>query len=140
MNTTIHGRVLVEGNASGELLVIMEPISFLGMVNPTNGQLKLSLKSSHEASLVGKVLWLPYTIGSTVGAYIIYQMSKNNVAPAAILAQKADSTLSSGCALSNIVLVDLIDFSAIPKGSNFAIVNGDDGVVTFEEVTSIHHP
>ncbi|MDG7036785.1 MAG: DUF126 domain-containing protein [Nitrososphaerota archaeon] len=140
MSTTLNGRVLVGGNASGELIIIRKPISFLGMVNPVNGQLKSSVDNQKGISLAGKILWLPYTTGSTVGAYIIYQMSKNNVAPIAILAQTADTTLASGCALSNILLVDLIDLNKIPKDSNFASVNGNNGAVTFKTIASINNP
>jgi len=50
-------------------------------------------------------LFFPHSVGSSVGAYTIYALKTNNAAPLAMICQKADLTVASGCALANIPLV-----------------------------------
>ncbi len=57
-------------------------------------------------SLKGKILIFPYSIGSTVGSWVIYALKRNNVAPSAIIVDKADMILASGCLISEIPLLD----------------------------------
>ncbi|NIM17461.1 MAG: DUF126 domain-containing protein, partial [Candidatus Aminicenantes bacterium] len=40
----------------------------------------------------GKILIFPMGKGSTVGAYVLYQLKKKGLAPAAIVNVKADTT------------------------------------------------
>ena len=50
------------------------------------------------------ILVFPNGIGSSVGAYTIYSIKSNNVSPLAMVCQKVDLTVASGCALANIPL------------------------------------
>ena len=47
----------------------------------------------------------PSGVGSSVGAYTIYSIKSNNSAPLAMICQKADLTVATGCALANIPLI-----------------------------------
>ena len=84
------------------------------------------------SSVKGAVLVFPGAIGSSVGAYAIYSMKVNAVAPAAIIcSNKADITTASGCAISNIPLVDTLDtvpFLAIRSGMEVK-VDADSKIV-----------
>ncbi len=100
----LKGRAIVDGEATGQLLCIRTPVSFLGMLNPSSGELKVE---GVVLSIPGKVLAIPGTIGSTVAPYIIYQTRKLNTAPAAIISKNVDTYLASGCAVSKIPLVEL---------------------------------
>lgn len=102
----LKGRGLVPGKAKGFIIKLEKPISPLGDIDPDEGT--LNIKNMKKVELKGKVLFLPYTIGSTVGAYIFYRLSKKSAAPIAIVAEKADITLLSGCTISKIPLVDRI--------------------------------
>ena len=55
----------------------------------------------------GKVLVFPNSVGSSVGAYVIYRLKKNRKAPKAIINQHADIITASGCAIAGIALYDL---------------------------------
>ncbi len=99
----LKGRGLVPGKAKGPLLKIYKPVSPLGDINSEKGTVHID---GMEISLQRKILFLPYTVGSTVGAYIFYKLSKNSIAPLAIIAEKADIVLLSGCIISKIPLVD----------------------------------
>jgi len=102
----LAGRGLVQGKASGKLLVTGQQLSFLGGVDSDSGKV---VDRNHELcgqKLTGVVLALPYTVGSSVGAYVIYNLTKKALGPSAVVAVKGDITLVSGCALAGLPLAD----------------------------------
>ena len=69
------------------------------------------------------------SVGSTVGSYVIYAICKNNLGPKAIICEKADSMLVTGCAISEIPLIDGICFSKFFNSQAYAVVNGKRGTL-----------
>ena len=102
----IECRNIAKGKGKGELIVSSEPISFLGGVNPENGEI---IDPNHELkgqSIKDKVLFIPGGKGSTVGSYVIFQMMKNKTAPKAIICLKAEPIIATGAIMSDIPMVD----------------------------------
>ncbi len=68
--------------------------------------------------------------GSTVGAYVLYQLKKKGLAPAAIVNVKADTTTASGAIISDIPMVHQLakDPLKISEDST-VIVDADLGYV-----------
>src|ERR687898_1882472 len=77
------------------------------MVNTKTGTITDPVHELYGESLKESVLILPYAIGSSVGAYVIYSLKEYGNAPSAVVCSKADITTASGCALANIPVVDL---------------------------------
>jgi predicted aconitase with swiveling domain len=99
---------IVKGKASGKLLLVNEPINFLGMVNSSTGDLLFEHDSYVKQSLKGTILIFPNSIGSSVGAYTIFALKKNNVSPNGMICTNiVDITTASGCAISNIPLASI---------------------------------
>ncbi|WP_243666253.1 DUF126 domain-containing protein [Vulcanisaeta sp. JCM 16159] len=92
--------VFGNGIVSGELVVYREPLSFLGDVDGRNGVIR-----TISASIVGKVLVIPSSRGSTVGPYVMYQLSKYGKAPLVILSVKADTMLIIGAVMAQIPIM-----------------------------------
>jgi predicted aconitase with swiveling domain len=83
------------------------------MIDSENGIIKDPHHQLFGSSVKGAVLVFPGAIGSSVGAYSIYSLKVNASAPAAMICiNKADITTASGCAISNIPLVDMLDNSS----------------------------
>jgi predicted aconitase with swiveling domain len=83
------------------------------MIDTKNGIIRDPHHQLFGSSVKGAVLVFPGAIGSSVGAYAIYSLKVNSAAPAAIICcNKADITTASGCAISNIPLVDMLDNSS----------------------------
>jgi uncharacterized protein len=125
---------IVGGTGQGKTLITIEPINFLAMVNATTGTISDPLHELYGKSLKESVLLLPYAIGSSVGAYVIYSLKEYGNAPSAIVCTKADITTASGCALANIPVVDLPDgtpLSSLKHGLN-AKVEADAGRIIIE--------
>lgn len=96
------------GCASGEAIVTREAISFLGNVDPETG---IVIDPGHELygrCIAGKVLIFPGGKGSTVGSYVIYQLKKRDVAPAAMINLRSEPIVAVGAIISGIPLVDRV--------------------------------
>ena len=101
----IKCKKIVGGRAKGKLLLSKKPINFLGMVNTQSGEITNTSNDFKGQNLKGKILVFPNSIGSSVGAYTIYSLKSNNVAPNGIICtNNVDITTASGCAISNIPL------------------------------------
>ena len=125
----IECRNIAKGKGKGELIVSSEPISFLGGVNPENGEI---IDPNHELKgqiIKDKVLFIPGGKGSTVGSYVIFQMMKNNTAPKAIICLNAEPIIATGAIMSDIPMVDSpADIKELVNGT-LVEVDGDNGTI-----------
>ena len=113
---TITGRSIVEGHCKAEALVSTKPISFLGGVDPTNGKI---IEKDHDlcgGCIKDKVLCFPHGHGSTVGSYVLYSLTKKNLAPKAIINQTADPVVVVGAIIANIPMIDQVNIKQIKTG------------------------
>lgn len=96
-----------------------KPINFLGAVDKSTGVVGDRRHELHGQGLGGRMLVFPSGAGSSVGAYTIYSLSVNDVAPLAMICQRADLTVASGCAVAGIplVVVDKELFDSLRTGS-----------------------
>jgi predicted aconitase with swiveling domain len=127
-------RKIVGGIGEGQMLVTTQPINFLATVDAKNGTITDRLHELYEKSLKGSVLILPYAIGSSVGAYVIYALKEYGNAPNAVVCSKIDITTASGCALANIPVVNLPHgtlLSQLGQGQR-ARVDADNGTITIQ--------
>lgn len=110
-------------------MVSSEPISFLGGVNPDNGQV---IDPNHELNgqiIKDKVLFIPGGKGSTVGSYVIFQMMKNNTAPKAIICINAEPIIATGAIMSDIPMVDSPEDTSELTDGTLVEVDGDNGTI-----------
>ncbi|WP_456481472.1 aconitase X swivel domain-containing protein [Methanopyrus sp.] len=94
----------VEKPVEAEALVSSQRLSFLGGVDPKTGDV---IDPSHELygeKLTDRVLILPGGRGSTVGSYVLMEMSDRGTAPAGIVVREAEPILVVGCVLGDIPL------------------------------------
>jgi predicted aconitase with swiveling domain len=106
-------RPIVEGSVEGEAIVSPVPISFLGGVDAETGAIIDSENPLFGEIITGKIFVFPESKGSTVGSYVIYGLSVNNVAPLAFVANEAETIVVAGAILANIPFVDRADQDVI---------------------------
>ncbi len=111
-------KILVSGKVEGIVLKSEKPINFLGTVDKKTGIISDGNHDLYQKSLKDTVLVFPSGVGSSVGAYTIYSIKSNHTAPLAMICQKVDLTVATGCALANIPLITISDeeFSSIKNG------------------------
>jgi len=105
-------------------------ISFLGNVNPENG---VVVDPAHELfgqCIAGKVLIFPGGKGSTVGSYVIYQLKKRGLAPAAMINLRSEPIVAVGAIISGIPLVDRVPEEIMQiKSGTWIEVDADHGLI-----------
>lgn len=116
-------KVIVKGKAKGKILKSKIPINFLGAVDKKTGIIRDNRHDLFQKSIKNTILVFPYGVGSSVGAYTIYSLKSNNSAPYAMICQKADLTVASGCALANIplVIVTQKEYDSIKNGEEISL-------------------
>ncbi|MBN1896338.1 MAG: DUF126 domain-containing protein [Candidatus Aenigmarchaeota archaeon] len=124
----LKGRKVAKGTAEGDALVSREGISFYGGVDPETGIVGEKGHQLEGKSVSGKVLVFPTGKGSTVGSYVIYDMSKRGTAPAAIVNKEIETIIAVGAIISGVPCVDRIDIEKIKNGDRIR-VDGDKGTV-----------
>ncbi len=116
-------KILVQGKTQGIVLKSNDPINFLGTVDKKTGIISDKNHDLFEKSIKDTILVFPSGVGSSVGAYTIYSIKSNDTAPLAMICQKADLTVATGCALANIPLITITDeeFSSIENGMKISL-------------------
>ena len=116
-------KIIVQGKAQGKILKTTSPINFLGSVDKRTGMVRDEKYDIFEKSIKVTVLVFPDGIGSSVGAYTIYSLKSHQSAPLAMICQKADLTVASGCALANIpmIVVSNEEFDSLNDGNQITV-------------------
>jgi len=115
------------------LLVSLEPISFLSGVDPESGIIVEKGHPLQGECITGKVLAFPYGKGSTVGSYVLYALSQNGHAPAAIINAEAEPIIATGAIIGRIPMIDRIEIPINRLRSGVQVlVNGDTGEMMYD--------
>jgi predicted aconitase with swiveling domain len=127
----LKGRTISKGTAAGPALVSKDAISFLGGVDPKTGDVIEKGHALYGKNVKGTILIFPGGKGSTVGSYVLYQLKKNGVAPAAIINVKSEPIVAVGAIISGIPMIDMLekDPLALIRDGQPVTVNGTDGTV-----------
>jgi len=109
--------VVKGSDCCAEIAFSEKPVSFLGDVDAANGIIRGIGRVS------GRILLIPTSVGSTVGSYILYALSKSGKAPLAIVASDVDPILITGAIIGNVPLYKLLDswesvVDILKKGTN----------------------
>ena len=116
-------KIIVQGKAQGTVLKTTNPINFLGAVDKQTGVIRDKKYDIFEKSIKDTILVFPHGVGSSVGAFTIFSLKSHQSAPLAMICQKADLTVASGCALANIpmIIVSNEEFDSIEDGKQVNI-------------------
>ena len=117
----LRGRVIKAGTAEGIALVSLQPVGFLGGVDPETG---IVVEVGHPLEgkcVAGRVLVFPTGKGSTVGSYTLYRMARAGTGPAAIVNAESEAIVAVGAIISDIPMVDQVDITRIQTGDRVRV-------------------
>lgn len=132
---TLEGRTLVAGEAAGPVLVLDEPLSFWGGVNPATGAIVDGHHPQVGESLTGRVLVMPRGRGSSSSSYVLAEAIRAGTAPVAIVLGEPDPIVALGSIVARElyetrVPVVVADLAALSPASGRLEVRADaDGAV-----------
>ena len=127
-------RVLFDGSADAMALVLAEPLSLWGGLDPQTGELTDVHHPQHGAQLSARVVVMPSSRGSSSSSSILAEAVRAGHAPAAIVLGEPDLILAVGAAVAAelydqhvpIVVLGLEDRDAIHDGMRVRIRNGGE--------------
>lgn len=136
MPTALIGRVLAPGTASAEAIVLDEPLSLWGGLDPATGVLIEPRHPQRGVSVTGRVLVMAEARGSSSSSSVLAQAARAGVAPAAILLGTPDLILAVGAAVADelyrvqipIVVLEVADLGQFRTGDRVTI--SEDGAVS----------
>lgn len=129
----MRGRQLAPGTADGRALVLREPLSLWGGIDPATGIIIDARHPRRGASVVGRVLVMPAVRGSSSSSSILAEAVRAGCAPAAILLGETDLILAVGAAVAEelygrrVPVVQLApdQLAAISDGAHVSVADGD---------------
>lgn len=91
-----EGRTLVAGTAEGPALVLDEPLSLWGGLDPGTGEIVEVRHPQRGANVAGRVLVMPSGRGSSSSSSVLAEAIRAGTAPAAMVLGEADPILPLG--------------------------------------------
>ena len=91
-----EARTLVAGQARGPALILDEPLSFWGGVDPATGDIVDVHHPQRDANVAGRVLVMPAGRGSSSSSSVLAECIRAGTAPVAIVLVEPDPILALG--------------------------------------------
>lgn len=133
----LRGHALISGSATGISLVLAQPLSLWGGLDPATGEIIDRRHPQSGAFVSGRICVMPWGRGSSSSSSILLEAVRQQKAPAAILLREADPILALGAAVARElyqrappILVLETDYDAIPD--RHALTIGIDGTIRIE--------
>lgn len=132
----MKARPLIPGVARGTALVLPEPLSLWGGLDPETGEIIDRRHPSSGQIVTGRVLVLPAGRGSSSASSILLEAVRLGTAPAAILTAEEDAILALGAAVARelydeappVLVLQPDDYAQIRDGDQVTIL--EDGRLT----------
>ncbi|WP_374689167.1 aconitase X [Promineifilum sp.] len=119
-----NNRVLVSGAATGPALVLDEPLSLWGGLDPTTGNIIDQRHPQWGANVAGRVLVMPVGKGSSSASSILLEAARLGTAPAAIVLAEPDAILALGAAVAREMYGVTLPVIAVERNKYEQIRNG----------------
>jgi len=125
----IAGVTLAPGVAEGAPLLLQEPLSFWGGLDPTSGLIIDRWHPQAGACIAGRVLLMPAGRGSSSGSASLAEAIRLGVGPAAILLLKRDAIVIVGALAAAelygrfvpVVLVEAADWATLAAAGRLEV-------------------
>jgi predicted aconitase with swiveling domain len=132
----------VAGAARGTALVLDEPLSLWGGLDPESGRIIDRRHPQLGRQVSGCVLVLPVGRGSSSASSILLETVRLGTAPAAILLAELDAILALGATVARelygkgppVLILGADDYQGLRTGMEITV--GEDGVVSAEPLTA----
>jgi uncharacterized protein len=128
-------RTLAPGMARGRVLVLDDPLSMWGGLDPTDGRVIDPHHPQTGAVTTGRVLVMPTGRGSSSSSYVLAEAIRAGTGPAAIVLLEADPILALGALVAQelyaqavpVVVADGTTYGALVTGIDVTVEAGPEG-------------
>jgi hypothetical protein len=133
----MSGRLIAPGRARARALVLDEPLSLWGGLDPATGRVIELRHPQHGARVSGRVLVLPAARGSSSSASVLAEAARAGTAPAAIVLGEPDLILALGAAVAEELYGVQIPILVLPADDRAAIRDGATVDIGSEGVSAV---
>lgn len=134
-----EGKTLAHGSALGRALVLDDPLSLWGGLDPSTGKVIDAHHPQAGAILTDRIVVMPTGRGSSSSSYVLAEAIRAGTAPAAIIMLESDPILALGAMVAEelygtampVVVVDAAAYGALTPGMELTI-EADDAGATIE--------
>jgi predicted aconitase with swiveling domain len=92
----MDGRVLIAGEATAPALVLDEPLSFWGGLDPASGEIVEASHSQRGESIIGRIIVMPAGRGSSSSATVLAEAIRLGSGPVGIVLGTPDDIVAIG--------------------------------------------
>ncbi len=131
----IAGRPLVGGAASGDALVLDEPLSLWGGLDPATGTIIEPRHPQYGESAAGRILVMAAGRGSSSSSSVLAEAIRLGTAPAAIVLGEPDAILVVGSLVGQELYGRALPIVVVGPAGVASIRTGDRVEVRGSEVT-----
>ena len=132
---SFQSQVLVGGSGQGRALVLTEPLSLWGGLDPNTGEIIDRRHPALGENVKGCVLVLPIGRGSSSASSILLEAVRQGTAPPAVITAEPDGILALGSAVARemyqmappVVVLDTADYAQLKNGQWISV--DEDGIV-----------
>jgi len=96
-----HGIIVAPGDAAGPVVILGEPLSFWGGVDPATGTVIDVHHPAHGVSLAGAIVLMPTSRGSCSGSGVLLELALSGKNPAALVFSGPEDTLTLGAIVAS---------------------------------------
>ncbi len=130
-----EGRTLVAGAAAGKALVLDEPLSFWGGLDPETGRIIDHHHPQHGEVAAGRILVMPHGRGSSSAPSVLAEAIRLGTAPAGIVLAYPDELVALGALVAAelygktcpVVVLEEAAYSSLDTGTS-VIITGSGSV------------
>ena len=125
----MEATTLVGGSATGPALVLDEPLSFWGGLDPATGAIIEASHPQRGEVVAGRILVLPSGRGSSSSATVLAESIRLDTGPAGIVLGEPDDIIAIGALVAAelygtmipVVVASALDFGAIRHGDRISL-------------------
>ncbi len=131
---------IVRGEATGQVVLTAEPLSFWGGFDPVTGEVTDRRHQLSGVCLAGRVLAMPHGRGSCSASGVLLEAICNGVAPVAILTSRIDPIVSLGAILAEELYARVVPVAVLTAGDFDRLQGGDHLRVSLDDQIAIARP
>jgi hypothetical protein len=121
----MEATTLVEGSASGAALVLEEPLSFWGGLDPASGAIIEASHPQRGEVVTGRILVLPSGRGSSSSATVLAESIRLGTGPAGIVLSETDDIIAVGALVAAELYGTMIPVVVASTRAFGAVNDGD---------------
>jgi len=130
------GIAVAAGNATGPVVVLGEPLSFWGGVDPATGVVIDVHHPAHGVCLAGAVVLMPTSRGSCSGSGVLLELALSGRNPAALVFAGPEDTLTLGAIVAAEMFGRRIPVIRLPSEAFAAMASAKEAVITPDAVSA----